>query len=334
MTITTAEYKAAIEAKIAAANGATALKDLTLIKTNADLWLLNNSGGSITGYASLESLIQDKQDDLTVSSTLNDVSFVGVAAFPSQAANSSSGGFKNKVQITSSGTWTVPADTHEVELWGTAGGGSGGGTPDITGVANGGGAAGATAIVKMPVIPGQVLSIVIGAGGIGNTGGIGNAGGSTSVTLGAIPVATVTGGQGGNTSGSSSGGSTVASLFHASGAIGGNGGARGGNGVSGASGTNPLVFGANPANTTAFSGVTPASGGSAGTQRFAGGGGGSSIYGAGGPGQSGLNTLGPAVAGNNAPSTSYGAGGGAASGGTTSQAVGGNGANGIVEIYY
>lgn len=82
MTITTAEYKAAIEAKIAAATGATSLKDLTLIKTNADLWLLNNDGGSITGYASLEALIQDKQDGLTGSSTLNDVSFVGVSAFP------------------------------------------------------------------------------------------------------------------------------------------------------------------------------------------------------------------------------------------------------------
>ncbi len=82
MPITTAQYKAAVEAKIAAATGSTSLDDLTLIKSNADLWLQNNSGGSITGYATLESLIQTKQNALTGSSTLDDITLTGVSAFP------------------------------------------------------------------------------------------------------------------------------------------------------------------------------------------------------------------------------------------------------------
>jgi photosystem II stability/assembly factor-like uncharacterized protein len=82
MPITTAQYKAAIEAKIAAANGSTTLRDLTLIKTNADLWLSNNPTGSIAGYATLEGLIQTIQNSLGVGSSNVDLSLAGVAAFP------------------------------------------------------------------------------------------------------------------------------------------------------------------------------------------------------------------------------------------------------------
>lgn len=89
MTITTAQYKAEIEARIAAANSGTTLDDLTLVKNNADLWLRNNQGGSITGYASLESLIQTKQNALSGSSTLDDITLVGAAAFPAAAAATS-----------------------------------------------------------------------------------------------------------------------------------------------------------------------------------------------------------------------------------------------------
>jgi hypothetical protein len=87
MSITTAQYKAAVEAKISAATSGTSLDDLTLIKSNADLWLLNNPGGSITGYSSLESLIQTKQNALTGSSTLDDITLTGVSAFPATSGS-------------------------------------------------------------------------------------------------------------------------------------------------------------------------------------------------------------------------------------------------------
>ena len=102
MAITTAQYKAAVEAKIAAATGSTSLDDLTLIKSNADLWLQNNPGGSITGYSSLESLIQTKQNALTGSSTLDDITLTGVSAFPpvsASAVKSRQSGFVNTFSV-------------------------------------------------------------------------------------------------------------------------------------------------------------------------------------------------------------------------------------------
>lgn len=87
MAITTAQYKAAVEAKIAAATSGTSLDDLTLLKSNADLWLLNNPGGTITGYSSLEALIQTKQNALTGSSTLDDITLTGVSAFPTTSSS-------------------------------------------------------------------------------------------------------------------------------------------------------------------------------------------------------------------------------------------------------
>lgn len=88
MTLTTAQLKAAIEAKIAAASGSTTLEDLTIIKRLADTWLANNSGGSITGYSSLVSLLQARQNALTGSSTLDEMVLAGVAAFPAKSAAS------------------------------------------------------------------------------------------------------------------------------------------------------------------------------------------------------------------------------------------------------
>lgn len=107
MPITTAQLKAAIEAKIAAATGSTSLEDLTLIKNNADTWLLNNSGGTITDYASLETLIQSKQNALTGSSTLDDITLTSASAFPVMAG----GRIKavHRGERSSSGSTTIPA---------------------------------------------------------------------------------------------------------------------------------------------------------------------------------------------------------------------------------
>lgn len=106
MSITTAQYKAAVEAKIAAATSGTSLEDLTLIKSNADLWLYNNPGGSITGFSALEGLIQTKQNALTGSSTLDDITLTGASAFPpttSSSIKSIQTGFVNTSTLTKGG---------------------------------------------------------------------------------------------------------------------------------------------------------------------------------------------------------------------------------------
>lgn len=87
MAITTSQAKAALEAKIAAATGSTTLEDLTVLKVAADGWLNGNPGGSITGYTTLEGLIQTKQNALTGSSSVDDISFALVSADPSLPAH-------------------------------------------------------------------------------------------------------------------------------------------------------------------------------------------------------------------------------------------------------
>lgn len=87
MTILTTQAKAALEAKIAAANGSTTLEDLTALKVVADGWLNYNPGSTITGYATLEGLIQTRQNALTGSSTLDDISFAIAAAGPALPAH-------------------------------------------------------------------------------------------------------------------------------------------------------------------------------------------------------------------------------------------------------
>lgn len=105
MAITTTNLKAAIEAKIAAATSGTSLEDLTVIKADADLYI-RNTAASITGYSTLEGLIQTKENSLTGSSTLDDITLAGVAAFPPTASGSSSGGiFSTRSRVLG----TIPA---------------------------------------------------------------------------------------------------------------------------------------------------------------------------------------------------------------------------------
>lgn len=339
MTITTAEYKAAIEAKIAAASGATSLKDLTLIKTNADLWLLNNDGGTITGYASLEALIQDYQDDLTGGSTSIDLSFVGVSAFPPLAASSGTS-YQNNELITTSGTWTVPANVFKLKVFATGGGGGGGGSITGDGPTPGsGGAAGGTAISEISVEPGQVLTIVIGAGGVGVNGASGTDGGKTTVQVGNYICAIGLGGGKGVKNSSSA---TNPAGSHSIGAesIVGGGGGQGGT-ISG--GGLPIAGGGFIAFVRAsFSsgasnipGLQVNNGGTGGTVTGGGGGGGGSFYGDGGDGGDGVSANIVGVFGSAPISTHYGAGGGGAGGSNGSGgATGGDGISGAVEIYY
>lgn len=107
-------------------------------------------------------------------------------------------GFKHMVTLTTSGTWTVPANVTSIKVTVIGGGGGGGSPPDGTTINNSGqgGSGGGCAIKYLTnLVPGATISYLIGAGGLkGPTAGSnGTAGGTTS--FGAYCSAT--GGQGG-----------------------------------------------------------------------------------------------------------------------------------------
>ena len=100
------------------------------------------------------------------------------------------------VVFTSSGNFTVPAGVYVIKARiGGGGGGAAGG--DNTHCGSGGGAGGYVEII-LNVTPGQVLSIAIGAGGIGVSGNNPAAsGGTTSIVSGGNTLAAASGGLGG-----------------------------------------------------------------------------------------------------------------------------------------
>jgi len=105
------------------------------------------------------------------------------------------------VAFTSSGTYTVPDGVTEVEI--TAIGGGGGGGPAEGGDAGGGGGQGGTEVVLESVTPGTVLTVQIGAGGVGRPdlgecpATAGGLGGMTRILLNGHVLVTAQGGNGG-----------------------------------------------------------------------------------------------------------------------------------------
>ncbi len=132
----------------------------------------------------------------------------------------------NAQSFSSSGTFTVPANTTKVRVrvWGAGGGG---GSTNAVGASGGGGGAGGYAEGIYSVTPGQSIAVTIGAGGAAaatNSSNDGSPGGSSSFGS----YCSATGGQGGHsystgatggTGGTGSGGTIV----NAQGAYGGSG---------------------------------------------------------------------------------------------------------------
>lgn len=110
-----------------------------------------------------------------------------------------SGGFTNFVEFTSSTTWVVPSDVNKILIYASGGGGGGGAGQSHAGSSGGGG--GVNWRVRMvTVVPGETLTITIGAGGAGATtaGGNGGNGGTTTVSGSSSGVLiSVSGGRGG-----------------------------------------------------------------------------------------------------------------------------------------
>jgi hypothetical protein len=215
---------------------------------------------------------------------------------------------------TATNTFTVPAGvtTLTVEAWG--GGGAGGGCTTLSRATGGGGGGGTyTKNIAVSVTPGNVITVIVGSGGIGFINANGGIGGTSSFASG-IPV-TAIGGNGGNVNGATTplngAGAIVATGVTFNGGAGGTGDATASN--SGNSGGG----GGGAGSTT--SGATPTTGINAGVGGTGGG----------GNGASGTATSGD---GNSAVTLSGGGGGGRNGGTSTGNRIGGNGYQGQVIV--
>ena len=221
---------------------------------------------------------------------------------------------------TGANSWTVPANVRSVSAVVVGGGGGGAGSDGDNNEGNSGGGGGALAYGSFVVIPGETLTVNVGAGGTSTNGGIGTTGGTSSIVrsslTGAIPLLSAAGGvRGLEKVTTSSAGGTPLWGFGVTVTGGGNGGASGaptgndtGSGGGGAGG---------------YSGNGGAGGGTgAGTSVIGGGGGGGGAtnsgqgYSGGGTGLLGAATSGPAGALN-------ANGGGGSSGAAGTQTAGG-----------
>jgi hypothetical protein len=214
--------------------------------------------------------------------------------------------------LTSSQTWTVPADWNSANNYVYCiGGGGGGGTG---GNGGGGGGGGYARKNNIALTPSTGVGVTVGGGGgAGSAGNGGGAGGNTSFA----GVAVATGGGGGTSGGGGGGGMAAGDQGFAGGAGGaGNGTTGGGGGGSGGTGGAAGRGGAGDGSQGAGGGGGCGGGtaGQPGTGSGSGGAGGNSPWQSGGAG----GTFSPGGAGGN------GSGGGGGGGGQGSGGAGGN----------
>lgn len=156
------------------------------------------------------------------------------------------------------GTWQVPCNVTAitVQLYGGGGGAGGGGGGSNGGLfetrGGGGGGGGAYSSITLSVVPGDVFTYSIGAGGCGGSngsdgerGGEGTAGTGSTFSGGNVSLAAGAGARGGSGSGSENdpgngggGGQASGGTTNDAGAAGSNG--NGGNGGAGGTGAGPL----------------------------------------------------------------------------------------------
>lgn len=233
-------------------------------------------------------------------------------------------------------SFTVPAGVYHLNALANGGGGAGGkGGTGVDGANNGGAGAGGGAgtnlksVSKIPVSPGDVLTINIGLGGLPNVNGS-----ATTVTglSGALSSLYFPGGSKGENAATTTFGAgattyaqTTLDAAPFAGGAGGPGGIIGNRpgsaGATVASNIGGIITGAAAGNQVSPADNDPGA---------PGGGGGSSNFGAGGVGANFIpNVSGPGNVGGNAPVTHYGAGGGGGGGGgEAGSEVGGDGGQG------
>lgn len=253
-------------------------------------------------------------------------------------------GVWNVSQVTSTGTFTVPANVNFLSIvaCGAGGGGGGGGTNTV--VASAGASGGAGSIPQLfnyKVVPGDVLTVNIGAGGTAGTGtsggsnltgGVGGNGGSTTITGTGVDIF-LSGGAGGNPSTGANPSVAGAAQTSLATTVDGQIGAGG-------SGAGQVVVNAGTAAANAHRTIyagTAATGGTAssgGANRGQPGGGGGSGFIKGGNGGNGA-TAGSGTTGFAAAANSCGGGGGGAGALSNSNGqAGGTGGSGLVNFYW
>jgi len=241
-----------------------------------------------------------------------------------EATGGGSGCTSQSQAFTSSSNFTVPANVTYVEVTMIGGGGGGRGAAAANANSGHGGGSGEQVVRwPLPVTPGAVMAVTIGAGGAGSADAstAGTTGGTTSFggfsVVGGVGALTGAGGTGGGVNGGEVAATPdfwglpgyAESPCHFGGSAGGNG-TSGGNAGRDGGGSGGFTTGG--------------AGGAATGSDAGGGGGGASPYGLGGAGGAG------GIAGVAAGSTAYGAGGGGA--GANANVAGGAGKSGYVVI--
>ena len=197
---------------------------------------------------------------------------------------------------TGANSWTVPAGVNSVSAVAVAGGGGGGGSRGNRGQGNTGGAGGALSYGSFVVIPGETITVNVGAAGTaGPNDGNGGAGGPSSIVRDSLAIITAGGGAAGQTRSTAATTGGVPSWgYGVTVSGGGNGGAGGGatgNDTGGGGGGAGGYSGNGGAggNAAAGTSVTGGGGGGAGATNFAQGysGGGTGLLGAGTSGTAG-----------------------------------------------
>jgi len=253
-----------------------------------------------------------------------------------------------------SGTFTVPTRVTAVRYLVVAGGGGGGGITNVNASgAAGGGAGGVRAAAGFVVAPAAVLTVTVGAGGIGAACAAGACAAGANGANSVFSTITATGGGRGGYVGSNNGaagGSGGGGRSNGTGAAGTGGqGSAGGNGAGGGAATGGAGGGGGASAVGAGGAANTGGPGGAGladnisgtstTYGCGGGGGGyvgSAPAGAGGAGGCATAGLAPNVRGPGTTATAnFGGGGGGATGSNAATAQnGGDGGSGIVIIRY
>jgi hypothetical protein len=150
---------------------------LSELECNA-LFCINSTAGTVTigGTASIPLIVNGRITSTGTPTASTDVATKGYV----DGLVGSGGGLMNTVEFTSSTQWTVPTNVEIINVTLVGGGGAGGMRNASTTFAGGGGGSGNVTSYQLTVTPEEVLTVIVGSGGIGtSTESCGKCGGAS-----------------------------------------------------------------------------------------------------------------------------------------------------------